>query len=85
MADIKAGDAVKLTGKFLQSTGQQASAEGRKRWTVLARSGSFAVVNEPTDTSIFTSEELAEDPSLKWRRINVGNLMLCSGGMVRRR
>ena len=69
------GTVVRLTGHFLKSTGQQRGGEGSSRWKVLGSSGdSFVIVNEEADTSYFTPEELAADPSLKWRRINKYNL-----------
>jgi hypothetical protein len=76
--NIKVGDKVKLTGKFLRSTGQGSSKEGRKTWTVTAISGSFAVTDEkhPADYAhmMWTDAELAADPSLWFRRIALGNL-----------
>lgn len=72
-AKLNVGDTVKLTSKFLKSTG---STQGARKWTVLGFDGSFAIVDEPIyDPSAFTPDELARDPSLKWRRIHVGNLM----------
>jgi hypothetical protein len=68
------GATVRLTGYFLKSTGQQRGGEGASRWKVLGNSGDFVIVDEPADTSWFTAEEMAADPSLKWRRINRGNL-----------
>jgi len=74
MAKISVGDTVRMTGKFLRNTGQQVGGEGKKHWTVKDIQGSFAVVDEDADTSYFTAEEMQKDPSLRWRRINVGNL-----------
>lgn len=73
---IKAGDRVRLTSKFLRSTGQYTGDEARRTWTVLGFSRSFAIVDQLLSDSAqwFTADELAADPSLKWRRINVGNL-----------
>lgn len=68
------GTKVRLTGSFLKSTGQQRGGEGASRWTVLGNSGAFVIVNEEADTRWFTPEELAADPSPKWRRINRANL-----------
>jgi hypothetical protein len=68
------GAKVRLTGHYLKSTGQQRGSEGASRWTVLGTSGNFVIVDEPADTRYFTSEEIAADPSLKWRRIHRGNL-----------
>ena len=47
------GSLVRLTGRFLRSTGQSAGDDGRKVWTVqacpcaLCRSGRFVATNEP--------------------------------------
>ena len=68
------GSRVRLTGSFLKSTGQQRGREGASVWTVVGNTPSFVIVNEPADTSYFTPAEMAADPSLKWRRINKGNL-----------
>jgi hypothetical protein len=79
MAKISIGDTVRMTGKFLRNTGQQVGGEGQKRWTVKDVQGSFAVVDEEADTSYYTAEEMERDPSLKWRRINIGNLEKVKG------
>ena len=69
------GAKVRLTGTFLKNTGQHRGGEGASRWTVVGHSGgSFVIVDEEADQSYFTAAELAADPSLKWRRINKGNL-----------
>lgn len=83
---FKVGNKVKLTAKFLRSTGQYAGGEGGKRWTVLSVSNgshpmsiSLVTVDEiREDLSYWTAEELAADPDLKYRRIAAGNLMLAS-------
>lgn len=78
---FKVGDKVKLTSKFLRSTGQYVGGEGSKRWTVL-RIGHFVIVDEEISPAMlqtmFSTDELAADPSLKYRRIAAGNLMLAS-------
>lgn len=75
---IKQGDRVRLTSKFLRSTGQHTGNEARRTWTVLSVSsnGRMAVVDQLLSSAEqwFTADELASDPSLKWRRINTGNL-----------
>lgn len=73
------GTKVRLTGYFLKVTGQQRGSEGQKVFKVLGQSGdSWAIVDEELydykDT--FTPAELAADPSLKWRRIAIGNLQI---------
>jgi hypothetical protein len=70
---VSVGSRVRLTGKYLRSTGQQAGSEGAKKWTVLSLRDDYAEVDEPSSYP-WTAEELAEDPSLANRRINVGNL-----------
>lgn len=54
MARFYPDDRVRLTGKFLRSTGQHASREGRRVWTVqehpgcsLCSAGRFVAVDEP--------------------------------------
>lgn len=74
---IKVGDKVKLTGKFLKSTGQFAGSAGLSTWEVTAIEGSFAVTNQELSSeslNMFSAEELAADPTLKFRRIAVANL-----------
>jgi len=72
------GTKVRLTGYFLKSTGQHAGSEGRKTWKVLGASGDWAIVDEEAYDwqTMFTPAELAADPSLKWRRIAIGNLQI---------
>lgn len=70
------GDRVKLTGKFLKSTGQQAGPEGQRVWTVVGNcSSGFVMVDQDTSSDgYFSAEELAAQPDLKWRRFHPGNL-----------
>lgn len=69
------GDRVQLTSKFLQCTGQYTGREPASVWTITGFSNGWAVVDEPLqDTSYFTAEELAADPTLAYRRIATGNL-----------
>jgi hypothetical protein len=68
------GDKVKLTGKFLRSTGQLTGSEGLSQWTIIALRDEFAVVDQPVGFDCWTPEEHAADPLLKWRRIHTGNL-----------
>ena len=78
MRTLAVGDRVKLTGKFLKNTGQHTSDEGHRVWQVLGFSmgGRLVVVDQvrDDDDGMFTPEELAADPSLKYRRIAVANL-----------
>lgn len=77
--DFQPGTRVRLSGKFLRSTGQMAGGEGRKVWTVLAVTklpggAPLLTLDEPReDMSSWTAEEIAADPSLKWRRISSFN------------
>lgn len=79
---FKVGDRVRLTGKFLRSTGQFTGGDSRSKWEVLAvsegkQSPDMITVNEPrSDMSFWTAEEIAADPSLKWRCIAACNLQL---------
>lgn len=76
------GDTVRLTGAFLKSTGQQAGGEGQSKWIVQAcpcrscATGTVVLTNEPRqDDGMFTAEEIAREPHLKYRHIAVGNLV----------
>lgn len=78
------GDRVRLTGEFLRNTGQLVGGEGHSRWIVLAcdcglcKTGDFVCTNQRRSSAdMFTAEEIAGDPSLGWRHINVGNLERC--------
>ena len=76
------GSRVRLTGKFLRSTGQFLGSEGVSRWTVqdcdcpACRRGDLVAVNQPhrcqEDPSGY--EDIPEDERPKWRHINVFNL-----------
>ena len=72
------GDRIQLTGKFLRSTGQYTGREPSSVWTVTGFSGSWLVTDQPLETayvnSTFTEAELAEDPTLRFRRIAPGNV-----------
>jgi hypothetical protein len=80
MDAFKPGDIVKLTAKHLRNTGQFTGA-GHERFKVLGMDPNIddlVIVNAPMEGNYFTKEELAADPSLKWRRIHRGNLQLAS-------
>ena len=77
-----AGDRVRLTGAFLKSTGQIAGGEGHTVWTVqacpcsLCKSGRFILTDEPRqDNGMFTPEEIAREPHLKYRHVAAGNVV----------
>jgi hypothetical protein len=76
------GDVVRLTGAFLKSTGQIAGGEGQRKWTVQAcpcrscASGTVVLTDQPRqDDGMFTAEEIAREPHLKYRHIATGNLV----------
>jgi hypothetical protein len=74
---FEVGQKVKLTGKFLKSTGQGRGSAGLDTWTITGiTSNGWAITDEPTDTSYYTAAELAEDPTLKFRRIALANLYI---------
>lgn len=78
MTDLKPGDRVRLSGKFLRSTGQSVGGEGQRIWTVKGISGGFVVVDEELSSAAlkwFTAEELAADPLLRFRHFAPGNLV----------
>jgi hypothetical protein len=78
--EITVGSVVALTGKFLKSTGQFASADARKRWQVLFIDGDFVTVDEPRDWRASFSEdefnELSDNDKfiVTHRRFHRGNL-----------
>ena len=72
------GDYVRLTGKHLRNTGQYAGAAGQSVWQItgFTNGGQWATTDEPEDhpPGYYADEELAAEPSLRFRRIAVGNL-----------
>jgi len=79
---FQVGDVVRLTGAFLRNTGQIAGVEGRLTWIVqacpcrLCAEGGFVLTDQPRqDDGMFTAEEIAREPHLKFRHINAGNLV----------
>ena len=75
------GDRVRLTGAFLRSTGQIAGGEGTSVWIVQAcpcrgcADGRLVLTNEPRQgDGMFTPEEIAREPHLKYRHVASGNL-----------
>lgn len=73
---FQVGDKVRLTGKFLRSTGQYTSDEARKVWTITGIDGSFVVTDEErSELSYWTAEELETDPTLRFRRIHSDHLI----------
>ncbi len=82
------GTRVRLTGKFLRSTGQMAGGEGLSKWVVqecdcrLCKGGDFVRTDQPKQDaeSMYTAAELAKHPSLRWRHIAKANL--CAIGEI---
>lgn len=69
------GDRIQLTGKFLRSTGQYTGREPSSVWTVTGFSGPFLITDEPRpNDGMFSADELAADPTLRFRRIAPGNV-----------
>ena len=75
------GDKVRLTAKFLRSTGQYTGDEARRVWTITGHSGPFVVVDQPLPAdmlaNLYTTDELSADPSLAFRRFAPANLQAC--------
>ena len=77
------GSRVRLSGKFLRSTGL---VVGQKNWTVVAcdcglcRSGNHCAVNEPhhCQTNPAGYEDIAAEDRPKYRHIHIANLVACS-------
>ena len=74
---FQAGDSVRFSGSFLRNTGQHAGSEGRKVFKVLSFERDWAIVDEKLEAGLeyFTSEEIAKQPDLAFRRIAVANLV----------
>ena len=74
------GDKVKLTGKFLKSTGQQRGPEGLSTWIItgFSNGGRWAITDQPAANpeGYYSADELAADPTLAFRRIAVENLYI---------
>lgn len=77
---IVVGSKVRLTHRFLVSTGQTGadSSEAKRTWKVLelSKSGELATVDQELHgwKDYFSEAELAKSPLLKMRRIAVKNL-----------
>lgn len=75
---LEVGDRVQLTSKFLRSTGQYTGREPASVWTItgLCNNGRWAITDQPADhpAGYYSDAELADDPTLKFRRIAVSNL-----------
>lgn len=81
------GSRVRFTASFLGSTGQRNSGESSKRFTVIECSCSLCAGKEHVATDEkrshayliatgYSLDEIADNPSLVWRHINVANLQL---------
>jgi hypothetical protein len=74
---INIGDTVRLTAKHLRATGQVRGHAAQDRFVVTGFERDWAITNQElsaTNLSMFTAEELAADPSLRFRRIALSNL-----------
>ncbi len=78
---IQVGDRVRMTAKFLRSTGQYTGDEAHRTWNVtgLTNGDRWAIVDQPCGLHCFTEAELEADPALAFRRIAVENLQVLSG------
>lgn len=77
--DFAIGDRVKLTSKFLRNTGQHTGPEGQHTWVItgFTNEGRWAITDQPAATlDYYTADELAADPTLRYRRIAVENLYI---------
>lgn len=81
-SNIQPGTKIRMSAKFLRSTGQLAGGEGRKTWTVLhvyrARGEAYPMllVDEPSADPFrdYSDAERMNDPRLLWRRISSFNV-----------
>lgn len=92
--EITVGARVRLTGRFLRNTGQQAGGEGASTWEIVAcgcdgcqrNDDDFRLVavNQPhlAQTDPTGYEDISPDQRPKWRHINAANLEL-AGKLVR--
>lgn len=67
-----------MTALFLRSTGQRTGHDATHIWTVMGQRGEFVQVDEllsKESLSMYTADELKQDPSLRYRRINANNLI----------
>lgn len=81
MSNVKfpIGSKVRLTAKFLRNTGQYTGSAPQSVWTVTgysAENPDWVITDEPSyhPPGYYSDAELAEDPTLRFRRINAGNL-----------
>lgn len=82
------GTRIRLTGKFLRSTGQLTGGEGRSVWVVrecpcdMCKRDWVATNQERKGAELdyWTADELAAMPHLRWRHFNLHNV--CAVGEV---
>ena len=78
--DFRVGDKIKLTGRFLQNTGQTAGGQGQQVWEVkgLRKVGRnvYVITNEPKPDADeqYTAAELYDDPMLRYKSILAANV-----------
>lgn len=91
-AKMVPGTKVRLSGSFLQSTGQLLGSAGTSLWVVQecscgsCKSGLTVATDEPhpeEDLAWFTPEELRENPALRWKHIARSNLTILGQPSVR--
>lgn len=80
---FKVGDRVRLTGKFLRSTGQYTGQDAHSKWTVVSIKGDFIGVDEPKDDLSYWTPDEIKQMEVTWqgktfvpRKINAHNLVL---------
>lgn len=83
------GTRIRLTGKFLRSTGQMTGGEGQSIWVVrectcgLCKRDFVCTDQERTPGELallYSPNELREFPHLRWRHINLNNV--CAVGEI---
>jgi len=80
---ITVGSKIKLTEKFLRSTGQLTGSAGMDCWIVQSClckqciKGDWVCTNERALTDMYTAAELEAEPYLAFRHIALVNLHAC--------
>lgn len=76
------GARVRMSGRFLRSTGQAHTKEAARIWTILAcpcalcSGGWYVAVDEPADLACYEPAEIEAMPWLRHRHINKANLVV---------
>lgn len=78
MAKFAVGDRVRFTAKFLRNTAQGTGYASKETWTVTGFSRDWAITDQELSAEyvemMWTPDELAADPTLKFRRIAIAHL-----------